>query len=46
MQPFETERSGRRIIGWRFVAWVTIGGKRIYPSQYGKKAFRIPIYAK
>lgn len=26
-----------------FVAWITRGGKRIYASQYGKKAFRLEI---
>lgn len=26
-----------------FVTYVTRGGKRIYASQYGKKAFRIKV---
>jgi hypothetical protein len=26
-----------------FVPWITKGGKRIYASSYGKKAFRLEI---
>jgi hypothetical protein len=26
-----------------FVKWITIKGKRVYASKYGKKAFRLEI---
>ncbi|MEQ9326793.1 MAG: hypothetical protein RJQ21_05815 [Rhodospirillales bacterium] len=29
-----------------FVRWITRGGKRIYASQYGLKAFRIKVKRK
>ena len=30
--------------GYRFVAWITVNGEKIWARDRGLKAFRIPIY--
>ena len=35
----------RRIIGYRFTPYITINGVKRWARNYGRKAWRIPIYA-
>lgn len=43
--PIEIQNDNRKIIGFIFRSSITIKGVKYYAKDYGKKAFRIPIYA-
>lgn len=47
MSEFFPPRNGRKVIGFLFRAWIThwLTGQRLYAKDYGKRAFRIPVYA-
>ena len=44
-EMFENKNDGRKIIGFIFRASITINGVKYYAKDYGKRAFRIPLYA-
>lgn len=39
-------RDLRKILYYIYRTWITRDGVRVYASQYGFKAWRIPIYQK
>lgn len=39
------EQKGRRVLYYRFITKFTRNGVTYYAKDYGKKAFRIPVYA-
>lgn len=45
MPDIELNKNDRKIIGFIFRASITINGVKYYAKDYGKRAFRIPIYA-
>lgn len=44
-EMFENKNDGRKVIGFIFRSSMTINGVKYYAKDYGKRAFRIPIYA-
>lgn len=44
MEPFFVENENRKVAYYIFRTYITKNGVRYYAKDYGKKAFRIPVY--
>jgi hypothetical protein len=42
---FIFEDNGKKVVRYIFRPYITVKGVKYYAKDYGKKAFKIPIYA-